>query len=179
MRLLSRPPIVGLILAVLLAGAGTAAAGGRLDLFDAPDDHQARPFGVRRVDLATASAAAEERGFVLPAPGAMPRGVTGDPAYLVAGPGVAAVWGPPDGPPRLIVGRAIVPEDFPVVSAIAALADDRLTTTAARVGGSSATVLATPDGALSAVVWLDGEVTTVVAGSFTADEIVAIAGSVE
>jgi hypothetical protein len=92
---------------------------------------------------------------------------------------VAALWGRPGGPPRLIVGRAIVPEEFPVMSAIASLAEDRLTTTEARVGGSWATVLATRDGALAAVIWLEGEVTTVVAGSFAGDEILAIAGSVE
>jgi hypothetical protein len=168
MRFLSRPPIVGLAVAVLLTGAGTAAAGGRLDLFDGrPERSGADPFDVRRVDLAAASAAASELGFALPTLHEPPRGVTGEPAYVVAAPGVAAVWGGPDEVPRLVVGRATIPDDFPVMSVIASL-----------IGDSPGTVLDAPDVALSAVIWVEHDVTTIVAGTFDHDEIAAIAGSV-
>lgn len=52
---------------------------------------------------------------------------------------------------------------------------DRMTTSAAQVGGSPATVLASRDHLLAAVVWVEDGVVTVVAGSLTAGEVVSIA----
>lgn len=52
---------------------------------------------------------------------------------------------------------------------------DLVTTTSALVDGVEATVLATRDRTLAAVVWVDGGVVTVVAGALDADEVLAIA----
>jgi hypothetical protein len=52
---------------------------------------------------------------------------------------------------------------------------DLVTSSTAEVAGVAATVLETTDGALAAVVWVDEGVVTVVAGSFGADEVLALA----
>ena len=52
---------------------------------------------------------------------------------------------------------------------------ERLTTSAATVDGSPATVLATRDRSLAAVVWVKDGVVTVVAGPLDASEVLAVA----
>ena len=52
---------------------------------------------------------------------------------------------------------------------------DRVTTTATTVGGARATVLATRDRSLAAVVWVDDGLLTVVAGALDADEVLDVA----
>ncbi|GAA3820249.1 anti-sigma factor [Sphaerisporangium flaviroseum] len=52
---------------------------------------------------------------------------------------------------------------------------ERLTTTAAEVGGVPATVLTSRDGALAGVVWVDDGVVTAVAGSLSAEEVLSVA----
>jgi hypothetical protein len=52
---------------------------------------------------------------------------------------------------------------------------DQVTTSSARVNGVSATVLATRDRTMTAVVWVDDGVLTAVAGALDADEVLAIA----
>ncbi|MCP9487749.1 MAG: hypothetical protein MSC30_18060 [Gaiellaceae bacterium MAG52_C11] len=53
---------------------------------------------------------------------------------------------------------------------------DEVTTSSTQVNGVPATVLATRDRTLAAVVWVDDGVVTVVAGSLDADEVLSIAG---
>jgi hypothetical protein len=50
-----------------------------------------------------------------------------------------------------------------------------LTSSAADVGGVSATVLTSRDGLLAGVVWVDDDVVTAVAGSLSADEVLSVA----
>ena len=52
---------------------------------------------------------------------------------------------------------------------------DEITTSSAQVNGLSATVLATRDRTLAAVVWVDDAVVTAVAGALDADEVLSIA----
>ena len=52
---------------------------------------------------------------------------------------------------------------------------DQVTTSPAQVDGVPATVLATRDRTLAAVVWVDDGVVTVVAGSLDADEVLSVA----
>jgi hypothetical protein len=52
---------------------------------------------------------------------------------------------------------------------------ERMTTSSAQVGGAPATVLASRDRLLAAVVWVDHGVLTVVAGSLSAGEVLSIA----
>jgi hypothetical protein len=52
---------------------------------------------------------------------------------------------------------------------------DRVTTSAADVGGTPATVLVTRDRTAAAVVWVRDGVVTVVAGSLDADEVLSVA----
>lgn len=52
---------------------------------------------------------------------------------------------------------------------------DQVITTTALVNGAPATVLSTPDRTLSAVVWVDDAMMTVVAGSLDSDEVLAVA----
>jgi hypothetical protein len=53
--------------------------------------------------------------------------------------------------------------------------EDQVTTSSADVNGVPATVLATRDRSMAAVVWVDDGVVTVVAGALDADEVTAIA----
>ncbi|KAB2352379.1 hypothetical protein [Actinomadura rudentiformis] len=55
------------------------------------------------------------------------------------------------------------------------VAAEKLTTSGADVGGVPATVLSSRDGAMAAVVWVDGGVVTAVAGSLGADEVLSVA----
>jgi hypothetical protein len=52
---------------------------------------------------------------------------------------------------------------------------ERLTSSAAEVGGGPATVLTSRDGVLAAVVWVDDGIVTAVAGSLSADEVLSVA----
>lgn len=54
--------------------------------------------------------------------------------------------------------------------------EDLMTSTSAKVDGLDATLLETRDGTLAAVVWVADGVVTVVAGSVTDDEVLAVAG---
>ena len=56
---------------------------------------------------------------------------------------------------------------------------DRLTTSSARVGDVPATVLVSRDRLLAAVVWVEGGVVTVVAGSLDAGEVLSIARTLQ
>ncbi|MDT7572920.1 MAG: hypothetical protein QOE05_3094 [Actinomycetota bacterium] len=173
-RALVRRPAFGfLAVAVVLTGAGTAAANDWLQIFGAEkvaafsikaDDLVALPdlraYGTVELsgrgdvhEVADAATAATESGLDLPAVGSLPKGVTGTPEYqvarevtatftfsaeraaaaaakagkplptpppgldghsvrLVAGPGVAQVWGSSSGVPALVVGRAVAPKAF-------------------------------------------------------------------
>ncbi len=53
--------------------------------------------------------------------------------------------------------------------------EDLVTSSSADVGGAEATVLETRDGTMAAVVWVEQGVATVVAGSVTEDELLAVA----
>ncbi len=55
------------------------------------------------------------------------------------------------------------------------LPEDHVTTSSAQVDGEPATVLATRDRSVAAVVWVDDRVATVVAGSLDTDEVLAVA----
>ena len=52
---------------------------------------------------------------------------------------------------------------------------DQVTTSSAQVNGVPATVLATRDRTIAAVVWVNEGVVTVVAGSLDADEVLSVA----
>jgi hypothetical protein len=52
---------------------------------------------------------------------------------------------------------------------------EQMTSSAADVGGVPATVLATRDGTMAAVVWVDNGIVTAVAGSLRADEVLSVA----
>jgi hypothetical protein len=54
---------------------------------------------------------------------------------------------------------------------------EQVTTSTAEVGGETATVIATRDRTGAAVVWVDGGIMTVVAGSLDVDEVLALARS--
>ena len=53
---------------------------------------------------------------------------------------------------------------------------DQVTTSSAQVNGAPATVLATRDKTMAAVVWVDGGVVTAVAGALDAEEVLSVAG---
>jgi hypothetical protein len=55
------------------------------------------------------------------------------------------------------------------------MAVEELTSSAADVGGVPATVLASRDGVMAAVVWVDDGIVTAVAGSLSADEVLSVA----
>jgi hypothetical protein len=170
---LRRPVVAAVAFAVVLAGAGTAAANDWLPVFRT---EQLQPISLDTADLVAlpdlsaygdvevtggegpqqvpdAAAAAAQSGLDVPAVAALPRGVTGEPEYqvvgelgatftfsadraaraaagsgepappvpagldgsqvrLVAGPGVAAIWGQSAGVPALVVGRAVAPTAY-------------------------------------------------------------------
>jgi hypothetical protein len=56
---------------------------------------------------------------------------------------------------------------------------DEYTTTTAQVSGTPATVLTSRDQSLAGVVWLDGDVATVVAGPLDAQEVLSVADGLE
>lgn len=170
---LRRPAVASVAVAVVLAGAGAAAANNWLQIFRT---ERIAPVSLSTSDLIAlpdlsaygevvvtgepdvhrvpdAAAAAAESGLDVPVVTALPRGVTGEPEYqvgsevtatftfsaeraaraaadagralptpppgldgssvrLVAGPGVAQVWGSSSGVPALVVGRAVAPRAF-------------------------------------------------------------------
>jgi hypothetical protein len=268
---LRRPVVAGVAAAAIVVGAGAAAATGWVEIFRteriAPvsisaDDLNALPdlsaYGevvitgdseVHPVPDTTAAAA--ETGLDVPEVAALPRGVSGEPAYqvggevsatftfseeraaraaaeageelppsppgldgsqvrLVAGPGVAEVWEHATGLPTLVVGRAVAPTAYSSLpdgvpfetlrryvlsipglpEAVAAplrtfnaessalplpVPAGRVTTSTATVDGQPATVLATRDRSMAAVVWVEDGVVTVVAGALDADEVISVA----
>ena len=265
---LRRPAVAALAFATVLTGAGVAAANDWLPIFRT---EQVAAIELESADLvalpdltaygdvefegtpeprqvADAASAADATGLPVPEVGALPAGVTGDPAYqvidqvsavftfsaekaaqaaadageqlptvpagldgsrvrLVAGPGLAMVWSQPSGLPTLVVGRAVAPtasssgasfervRDYllslpgipdELAAQLRTFAEDGTTlplpvpadqveTSTADVGGSTATVLTAQGGALAAVVWAEDGVITAVAGSVSADEVLAVA----
>lgn len=94
----------------------------------------------------------------LPEVTTLPRGVVDEPRSFGFGPGAAAVWPSEAGTPALLVGR--------LAGAVRSTVE---------IGGQPATVLTSPDGSIAAVVWVDGEDVTLVAGSLSEDEVLAVA----
>jgi hypothetical protein len=153
-------------------------------------------------DRAARAAAAAGKTFPPPAPG-----LDGSQVRVVAGPGVAQIWASSAGVPALVVGRAVPPSAFSSGVPFETLRDhllslpglgddlaaqlrtfsadgstlplpvpaDRMTTSSAQVDGVSATVLATRDRTLAAVVWVDDGAMTVVAGTLDVDELLSVA----
>jgi hypothetical protein len=265
---LRRPVVAALAVAIVLTGAGTAAANDWLQIFRT---ERIAPVSLSTADLNAlpdlraygevevtgegdvhqvpgAAAAASETGLDVPTVTTLPRGVTGEPDYqvagevsvtftfsadhaaraaakagetlpppppgldgskirLVAGPGVGQVWSSSAGVPALMVGRAVAPSAFSsgvpfekvrnyllslpglpkdVASQLRRFtADgstlplpvpaDRVTTSSAQVDGTPATVLASRDRTMAAVVWVQDGVLTAVAGSLDTDEVLSIA----
>jgi hypothetical protein len=141
-------------------------------------------------------------GDPLPNP---PEGLEGSRLQLVVGPGVASVWTSASGMPAMIVARTVVPSatssgvrfetardyllSLPgVPDDLAAqlrsgdgstlplpLPADRVTTTPTHVDGLPATLVRSNDRSLSAVVWVEHGVVTVVAGSLDDNEVLSVA----
>ncbi len=267
-RVLRRPAVAAFAVAAVVTGAGTAAANDWLQIFRTKEiapvsfstsDLVALPdlsaYGELVVtgdvdvhSVPDAATAAAETGLDVPEVASLPRGVTGEPVYqvagevsatftfsadraaqagaevgerlptlppgldgsqvrLVAGPGTAAIWLPPAGVPSLVVGRAVAPKAFSsgvpfetmrdYLLSLPGLPDDvatqlrtftadgstlplplpagQITTSSAQVNGSPATVLATRDRTLAAVVWVADGVVTAVAGPLDAEEVLSIA----
>jgi hypothetical protein len=265
---LRSPVIAGVAAVAVLAGAGAAAAANWLEIFHAerivpvtaPEADLVKlpalaAFGevevteeVRVQRIADAATAEKAAGLSIPRAGRLPRGVTGEPHYLVggrasavftfsaakaaqtaaaagttlpppppgldgcrfrltAGPGIAAVWSAGRPRPALVVARAVAPAAYSSGVSFATASDyllslpmlpadvaaqlrrfsgdgttlplfmpvEELTSSAADVNGTPATVLASRDGVMAAVVWVDGGVVTAVAGSIGADEVLAVA----
>lgn len=262
--LLRRPAVAVVAVAAVLTGASAAAANDWVQIFQT---EQVAPVSFSASDLIAlpdlseygevvvtgdvdvhpvpdAAAAAAETGLDVPEVTALPRGVSGEPAYqvggevsatftfsadraaragttlpdlppgldgtqvrLVAGPGVAAIWSRPAGVPSLLVGRAVAPRAFSSgipfetvrdhLLALPGLPDDvaaqlrtftadgstlplplsadQVTTSSAEVDGAPATVVATRDRTLAAVVWVADGVVSVVAGALDAGEVLSIA----
>jgi hypothetical protein len=265
---LRSPVIAGVAAIALLAGASTAAATNWLQIFraeqiapvTAPEADLVQlpeldafgtlevidPVAIREVgDVATAEKIA---GLSVPRVSQLPRGVTGEPTYhvagrasavftysaekaaqtaaaagktlpppppgldgtkyrLSAGPAIAAVWAQGRPVPALVVARAVAPSAYssgipfetardyllslPVVPQNVAsqlrgfsgdgttlplfLPVERLISSTAAVDGVPATVFASRDGVMAAVVWVRDGVVTAVAGSLSADEVLAVA----
>jgi hypothetical protein len=153
---------------------------------------------------AKAAQTAAAAGQTLPPP---PAALDGSQFRLSAGPGLAAVWQQNRPAPALVVARAVTPTAYssgvPFETARAYLlslpmlppsvakqlrdfsADgttlplfmsvEEMTSRTADVGGVPATVFASRDGVLGGVVWVDDGVVTAVAGSLSADEVLAVA----
>ncbi|MFI6291415.1 hypothetical protein ACIBEJ_07485 [Nonomuraea sp. NPDC050790] len=268
-RTLLRSPVAAVVgAAVLVTGVSAAAAAEWLPIFRA---EQITPVVAPRADLvkipdlsdlgdmrvieklnlrqvADADAAKKATGLSVPRVEALPRGVTGQPSYhvagrvsavltfsaektartvaatgrtmpptlpgldgnrfrLAAGPAVAAAWSAGRPMPALIVARAVPPtaessgvpfqtaRDYllslnvlpdNVAEQLRAFSGDgttlplfttveKVTSSAADVGGLPATLLVTRDGAMAAVVWMDHGVLTVVAGSLSGEEVLTVA----
>lgn len=265
---LRRPVVAALGVVAVVAGAGTAAANDWLQIFET---EQIAPVSISTADLVSlpdlseygdvavtrepdvhevpdAATAEAETGLDAPEVGALPRGISGEPAYqvggevratftfsadraarvaadggeslpppppgldgsrvrLVAGPGLAEIWSQPAGVPALVVGRAVAPSAFSsgvpfetvrdYLLSLPGLPDDvaaelrtftadgatlplpvpadQVTTSSAEVDGTQATVLATRDRTMAAVVWVDAGVVTAVAGALDTDEVLAVA----
>jgi hypothetical protein len=268
---LSSPVVAALCVLALVTAAGAAAAADWLQVFRAervapiavtPEDVTAMAdlpdlsdYGSVQVledvdvsEVADAAAAEAATGLTAPQVADLPRGVTGEPVYQVAGvaslvftfsaedaeraaaaaggsapaapaaldgsrfrlsagPGVAAVWPGGSGLPALVAARAVAPSadstgaSFEVARdyllSLPGLPDDvasqlrrltgdgttlplpvpteEATTATATVGGVPATVLTARDGTTAGVVWVDDGTVTAVAGSLSADEVLAVA----
>lgn len=186
MRVFARPAAVAIAVTVVLAGAGTAAA--RLDPFGdrQPDTRTSLLSGLGWLDeldvhvVDDAASAAAETGVAVPTIDVLPAAVSGEPRYLVAGRGVAAVWSRPTGIPALILARVATPPDLPVaalISSIPSLAGDHLTVTHADVHGTTVTVATTSDRSASGVVWIEDDVANLVAGTLDTSDVLAVARS--
>jgi hypothetical protein len=263
-----RPVVAALSAVVLVTGAGVAAANDWLPIFQTEN---VDPVEITSADLvqipdlsaygdlevtkepqteqvADAATAHEQTGLAVPEVADLPEGVTGEPAYQVAGvvsatftfsaekaaqaaaaegevlpppppgldgsalrldagPGVAAVWSQPTGVPTLVAARVVAPTVYSsgvpfetvrdYLLSLPGLPDglaDRLSdlsadgatlplpvpaemvsTSTIDVGGSTATVLTSRDGLFAGVVWVEDGVMTGVAGTLSADELVAVA----
>jgi hypothetical protein len=138
---------------------------------------------------------------------AVPEGLDGSTFRITAGPGVAAVWSSNSDVPALAVARAVAPTaqstgarfetvrdyllSLPGIPAEVAeqLRDfsgdgttlpllvpaDAMDSTTTDVGGNRATLLTSRDGAVAGVVWVQDGTVTAVAGSLSADEVLAVA----
>ena len=263
-----RPVVAALSAVVLVTGAGVAAANDWLPIFQT---ERVDPVEITSTDLVQvpdlsaygdlvfteepqpeqvpdAATARERSGLAVPEVAELPEGVTGEPAYQVAGvvsatftfsadkaaqaaaaegetlpppppgldgaalrldagPGVAAVWSQPTGVPTLLAARVVaptvyssgvpfetvrdyllslpgLPDDLAVqlrdLSADGAtlplpVPADMVSTSTADVNGSEATVLTSRDGVFAGVVWVEDGVMTGVAGTLSADELLAVA----
>jgi hypothetical protein len=264
-----RSPVVAVIgVVALLTGVSAAAAADWLQIFRT---EQIAPVTAPQADLvkmpdlsafgevevieelnvrkvADAAAAKKATGLSTPRVNELPRGVTGEPTYhvagrvsavftfsaekaaqtaagagktappappgldgsrfrLVAGPGLAAVWSEDRPLPAMIVARAVAPTAYSsgvpfktardyllslrvlpenVESQLRGFSGDgttlplfqsveHMTISTADVGGVPATVLASPDGAMAGVVWMDDGAVSMVAGSLSADEVLSVA----
>lgn len=265
---LRSPAVAGVAVVAVIAGASTAAATDWLPIFRA--EHVApvevtqhdivelpdlRQYGEVTVfeepdvrEVPDAHIAEDATGLVVPEVADLPRGVTGEPTYVVgnraraeftfdaeraakaaaaagealpeppagldgstfrltAGPGVVAVWSSNSDVPALVVARLVAPTadstgvDFETardyllsLPAIPAGLAERLRdftgdgstlplpfpveamqSTTVDVGGDEATLLTSRDGTMAGVVWVEDGTVTAVAGSLSADEVLAVA----
>jgi hypothetical protein len=262
------PAVAAVAVIAVIAGATTAAAADWLPIFRtervAPvpvghDELVALPdltdYGKFRLieepdvrAVPSAAVAEDATGLDAPEVPVLPRGVTGEPSYLVggqasaeftfsadkaeraaaaageaappspeglegstfritAGPGIAAVWSSNSDVPALAVARVVAPtansngarfetaRDYLLslpgipVEVADRLRDfsgdgttlpllvpaDVMESSATDVGGDPATLLTSRDGAMSGVVWVEDGTVTAVAGSLSADEVLAVA----
>ena len=146
---LRRPVVAALAVALVVSGAGVAAANDWLQIFQT---EQIAPLSLRTADLVALPD--------LSAYGDVEVAGDGD-VHAVSDAATAAAETGLDVPEVVTLPR-------PVPA-------DHVTTSSTQVNGVPATVLATRDRTLAAVVWVDDGVVTVVAGSLDADEVLAIA----
>jgi hypothetical protein len=265
---LRRPVVAALSAVVLVTGAGVAAANDWLPIFRTESVDPVEITSAELVQLpdlsaygdlqftkepepeqvADAATARERSGLAVPEVDELPEGVTGEPAYQVAGvvsatftfsaekaaqaaagkgeavppppagldgaslrldagPGVAAVWSQPTGVPTLVAARVVAPTVFSsglpfetvrdYLLSLPGLPDgladqlrdlsadgaalplpvpaDMVSSSTADVNGSAATVLTSRDGLFAGVVWVEDGVMTGVAGTLSADELLAVA----
>lgn len=265
---LTSPAVAAVAVTAVVAGATTAAAADWLPVFrtehvePVPVSHHdlvALPdlsdYGKFRLieepelrEVPDAAVAEDASGLEAPEVADLPRGVTGDPSYLVggpasaeftfsaeraeaaaraseasarpvpdgldgttfritAGPGVAAVWSSNSDVPALAVARVVAPtvdstgvrfdvaRDYlltlPGIPAELAeqLRDfsgdgttlpllvpaDAMDSSTTDVEGAPATLMTSRDGAMAGVVWVEDGTVTAVAGSLSADEVLAVA----
>jgi hypothetical protein len=268
---LSSPAAAAVAVTAIIAGATTAAAADWLPIFrteqvaSVPVSHHdlvALPdlteYGDFRLieepdvrEVPDAAVAEDATGLEAPEVAELPRGVTGEPSYLVgsrasaeftfsaerakraaasgepappvpdgldgttfritAGPGVAAVWSSNSDVPALAVARVVAPtadstgvrfetaRDYLLslpgipVAVAEGLRDfsgdgttlpllvptDAMESSTTDVDGHPATLLTSLDGAMSGVVWVEDGTVTAVAGSLSADEVLAVARALQ
>lgn len=265
---LTSPAVAAVAVTAIIAGATTAAAADWLPIFRT---EQVSPVPVSQRDLVAlpdltaygefrlveepevrevpdAAVAEDATGLRAPEVARLPRGVTGEPAYLVggparaeftfsaesamraatasgeplppvpqgldgstfrisAGPGVAAVWSSTNNVPALAVARVVAPTaestGVPFETAREYLLSlpgippelaerlrdlspdgttlplpvpaDAMESSTTDIDGTPATVLTSRDGSMAGVVWVEDGTITAVAGSLSADEVLAVA----